>query len=146
MTSFVPCEIVPNQQDVNNPFLDEILLTGSSSTIACILVYCIVTSLLEEVVYRGSNLRGKDFNLALQWHVMTKSGKMCGRRSFHIQKSRCSAYAYPATRKRTYKWSVKAIRRKTTRTGCMMYLRYVPRRFREGSQATPRNNGSAASV
>nr|BAH56907.1 AT1G52300 [Arabidopsis thaliana] len=25
----------------------------------------------------------------------------CGRRSFHIQKSRCSACAYPAARKRT---------------------------------------------
>ncbi|CAL9101839.1 unnamed protein product [Musa textilis] len=39
-------------------------------------------------------------------------------------------------------WSVKAIRRKTTGTGRMRYLRHVPRRFkssfREGcSQATP---------
>ncbi|CAN4100233.1 unnamed protein product [Withania somnifera] len=54
----------------------------------------------------------------------------CGRRSFHLQKSRCSACAYPAARKRTYNWSVKAIRRKTTGTGRMRYLRNVPRRFK----------------
>ncbi|KAK4336564.1 hypothetical protein RND71_044082 [Anisodus tanguticus] len=54
----------------------------------------------------------------------------CGRRSFHLQKSRCSACAYPAARKRSYNWSVKAIRRKTTGTGRMRYLRNVPRRFK----------------
>ncbi|VVA91417.1 unnamed protein product [Arabis nemorensis] len=63
----------------------------------------------------------------------------CGRRSLHIQKSRCSSY----------NWSVKAIRRKTTGTGRMRYLRNVPRRFktgfREGTQATPRNKAAAAS-
>ncbi|KAK4420892.1 hypothetical protein Salat_2039700 [Sesamum alatum] len=40
-------------KDVNNPFLKEILSSGSSSVTACILVYCIITPLLEEVVYRG---------------------------------------------------------------------------------------------
>lgn len=40
-------------QDVNNPFLKEILSGGSSSVTACILVYCVFTPLLEEVVYRG---------------------------------------------------------------------------------------------
>ncbi|GAB2233460.1 hypothetical protein Droror1_Dr00002683 [Drosera rotundifolia] len=54
----------------------------------------------------------------------------CGRRSFHLQKSRCSACAFPAARKRKYNWSVKAIRRKTTGTGRMRYLRHVPRRFK----------------
>ncbi|KAL0690916.1 hypothetical protein Bca4012_090595 [Brassica carinata] len=72
----------------------------------------------------------------------------CGRRSFHIQKSRCSACAYPAARKRTYNWSVKAIRRKTAGTGRMRYLKNVPRRFktcfREGTEAKPRNKGAAA--
>jgi len=29
-------------------------------------------------------------------------------------------------------WSVKAIRRKTTGTGRMRYLRHVPRRFKSG--------------
>ncbi|KAG8388339.1 hypothetical protein BUALT_Bualt02G0115400 [Buddleja alternifolia] len=88
----------------------------------------------------------------------------CGRRSFHLQKSRCSACAYPAARKRTCQmpasvddhctsvdnWSVKAIRRKTTGTGRMRYLRNVPRRFktnfREGTQAAPRNKAAAASA
>ncbi|KAF3960286.1 hypothetical protein CMV_014990 [Castanea mollissima] len=51
---------------------------------------------------------------------------------FHLQKSCCSACAYPAARKRTYNWSVKAIRRKTTGTGRMRYLRHVPRRFKSG--------------
>ncbi|KAL3632299.1 hypothetical protein CASFOL_025283 [Castilleja foliolosa] len=39
---------------VNNPFLEENLSSGpTTSTIACILVYCVVTPFLEEVVYRG---------------------------------------------------------------------------------------------
>ncbi|CAN4098350.1 unnamed protein product [Withania somnifera] len=61
----------------------------------------------------------------------------CGRRSFHLQKSRCSACAYPAARKRTYNWSVKAIRRKTTGTGRMRYLRNVPRRFKTNFREVP---------
>ncbi|KAI8005584.1 hypothetical protein LOK49_LG07G02235 [Camellia lanceoleosa] len=40
-------------KDVNNPILKEILSSGSFSKTACILVYCIVTPLLEEIVYRG---------------------------------------------------------------------------------------------
>ncbi|URE20804.1 hypothetical protein MUK42_11379 [Musa troglodytarum] len=54
----------------------------------------------------------------------------CGRRSFHLQKSRCGACGYPSSRIRKYNWSVKAIRRKTTGTGRMRYLRHVPRRFK----------------
>ncbi|KAF8408878.1 hypothetical protein HHK36_004947 [Tetracentron sinense] len=46
----------------------------------------------------------------------------CGRRSFHLQKSRCSACAYPASRIRKYNWSVKAIQRKTTGTSWMRYM------------------------
>lgn len=46
-------------------------------------------------------------------------------------------------------WSVKAIRRKTTGTGRMRYLRHVPCRFksnfREGTEAAPRKKGAAAS-
>ncbi|KAK5817393.1 hypothetical protein PVK06_022317 [Gossypium arboreum] len=56
----------------------------------------------------------------------------CGRRSFHLQKSRCGACGYPASRIRKYNWSMKAIRRKTTGTGRMRYLRHVPRRFKTG--------------
>ncbi|PPE02541.1 hypothetical protein GOBAR_DD00435 [Gossypium barbadense] len=70
----------------------------------------------------------------------------CGRRSFHLQKSRCSACAFPSA----HNWSVKAIRRKTTGTGRMRYLRHVPRRFktgfREGTEAAPRKKVAAASA
>ncbi|KAK4762584.1 hypothetical protein SAY87_013717 [Trapa incisa] len=73
----------------------------------------------------------------------------CGRRSFHLQKSRCSACGFPSARKRKYNWSMKAIRRKTTGTGRMRYLRNVPRRFktgfREGTQAVPKKAGAGAS-
>lgn len=40
-------------KDVNNPILKEILSSGSISKTACFLIYCIVTPLLEEIVYRG---------------------------------------------------------------------------------------------
>ncbi|XP_058071342.1 large ribosomal subunit protein eL37x-like [Magnolia sinica] len=73
----------------------------------------------------------------------------CGCRSFHLQKSRCAACSYPATRIRKYNWSMKAIRRKTTGTGRMRYLCHLPRRFkskfREGAQAAPRKSATAAS-
>ncbi|KAI6690036.1 hypothetical protein NL676_026864 [Syzygium grande] len=74
----------------------------------------------------------------------------CGRRSFHLQKSRCGACGFPSARKRKYNWSVKAIRRKTTGTGRMKYLRHLPRRFKsgflEGTQAAPRKQAAAASA
>nr|BAJ94625.1 predicted protein [Hordeum vulgare subsp. vulgare] len=73
----------------------------------------------------------------------------CGRRSFHLQKSTCSSCGYPAARIRKYNWSVKAIRRKTTGTGRMRYMRHVPRRFksnfREGTEAAPRSKGASSS-
>ncbi|KAK4604183.1 hypothetical protein RGQ29_012617 [Quercus rubra] len=74
----------------------------------------------------------------------------CGRRSFHLQKSRCaSCGCFPASRIRRYNWSEKAIRRKTTGTGRMRYLRYVAVRFkynfRQGTQADPRKKGASAS-
>ena len=63
----------------------------------------------------------------------------CGRRSLHLQKGVCSACGYPAARTRRYNWGYKAIRRKTTGTGRMRYMRHLPRRFkngfREGTQA-----------
>ncbi|KAI8008443.1 Membrane-embedded CAAX protease MroQ [Camellia lanceoleosa] len=51
-TSLVADQLV-GPKDVNNPILKEILSSGSFSKTACILVYCIVTPLLEEIVYRG---------------------------------------------------------------------------------------------
>ncbi|VAI53066.1 unnamed protein product [Triticum turgidum subsp. durum] len=62
----------------------------------------------------------------------------CGRRSFHLQKSTCSSCGYPAARIRKYNWSVKAIRRKTTGTGRMRYMRHVPRRFKSNFREVPR--------
>ncbi|KAG2712407.1 hypothetical protein I3760_04G124000 [Carya illinoinensis] len=38
---------------VNNPIVKEILLSSDISRATCVLVYCIVTPLLEETVYRG---------------------------------------------------------------------------------------------
>ncbi|KAF8043292.1 hypothetical protein BT93_A1586 [Corymbia citriodora subsp. variegata] len=40
-------------KEVNNLILKEILLSSDISRAACVLVYCIVTPLLEEIVYRG---------------------------------------------------------------------------------------------
>ncbi|XP_057796265.1 uncharacterized protein LOC131012357 [Salvia miltiorrhiza] len=40
-------------KDVNNPILKEIVTSGPSSATASVLAYCIVTPLLEEVIYRG---------------------------------------------------------------------------------------------
>ena len=56
----------------------------------------------------------------------------CGRRSYHIQKSRCASCGYPSPRKRTYNWSLKSKRRRTTGTGRMRYLKKVHRRFKSG--------------
>ncbi|KAK9845344.1 hypothetical protein WJX81_003929 [Elliptochloris bilobata] len=58
--------------------------------------------------------------------------RRCGRRSFHIQKSTCSSCGYPAATIRKYQWGQKAIRRKTTGTGRMRYLKDMPRRFKNG--------------
>ncbi|OSX75436.1 hypothetical protein BU14_0237s0029 [Porphyra umbilicalis] len=72
----------------------------------------------------------------------------CGRRSFHIQKSRCASCGYPAARKRTYNWSEKSKRRRTTGTGRMQHLKNMPRRykngFREGTQAKPKAIAASA--
>lgn len=40
-------------QAVSNPTLKEILLNSDISRVSCVVAYCIVTPLLEEVVYRG---------------------------------------------------------------------------------------------
>ncbi|XP_030938424.1 60S ribosomal protein L37-3-like [Quercus lobata] len=72
----------------------------------------------------------------------------CGRHRFHLQKSRCASCGFPASRIRRYNWSEKAIRRKTTGTGRMRYLRYVAvcfkYNFRQGTQPGPRKKGASA--
>ncbi|KAL3821490.1 hypothetical protein ACJIZ3_007395 [Penstemon smallii] len=52
ITSYFADKLV-GPKDVNNPFLKEILSSGPTSIAACTLVYCIITPLLEEIVYRG---------------------------------------------------------------------------------------------
>ncbi|KAI7908083.1 60S ribosomal protein L37 [Cokeromyces recurvatus] len=65
--------------------------------------------------------------------------RRCGNRSFHKQKKTCAQCGYPAAKTRSYNWSEKGKRRKTTGTGRMRHLKLVQRRFkngfREGTQA-----------
>ncbi|KAF9302595.1 60S ribosomal protein L37A [Mortierella antarctica] len=74
--------------------------------------------------------------------------RRCGRRSFHNQKKTCAQCGYPAAKLRSYNWSEKAIRRKTTGTGRMRHLSDVNRRFkngfREGTQAKKQVKAVAA--
>mmetsp|Transcript_38350 Transcript_38350/g.119746 ORF Transcript_38350/g.119746 Transcript_38350/m.119746 type:complete len:89 (+) Transcript_38350:38-304(+) len=58
----------------------------------------------------------------------------CGKSSFHIQKHTCASCAFPAAKMRSYNWSVKAKRRKTTGTGRMRHIKEVFRRFKNGFQ------------
>ena len=60
--------------------------------------------------------------------------RRCGRRSFHIQKKTCAHCGYPAARIRSYNWSVKAKRRKTTGSGRTRHLKNMARRFKNGFQ------------
>ncbi|XP_050204846.1 uncharacterized protein LOC126654892 [Mercurialis annua] len=52
LTSFL-ADVLVEPKDVNNPILKEILLSNTTSKTACVVVYCFVTPLLEEIVYRG---------------------------------------------------------------------------------------------
>ncbi|KAJ2995073.1 60S ribosomal protein L37 [Globomyces sp. JEL0801] len=67
--------------------------------------------------------------------------RRCGRRSFHNQKKTCAQCGYPAAKTRSYGWSEKGLRRKTTGTGRMSHLKNMARRFkngfREGTAAKP---------
>lgn len=56
--------------------------------------------------------------------------RRCNNKSFHIQKSTCASCGYPAAKKRTFQWGKKEIRRKTTGTGRMQYMKTLPRRFK----------------
>uniref|UniRef100_A0A803MRG4 Signal peptidase complex subunit 3 n=1 Tax=Chenopodium quinoa TaxID=63459 RepID=A0A803MRG4_CHEQI len=52
---------------------------NSPSPIANIKVFAFVAAEYEtknHVLNHGSNLRGKEFNLTLHWHVMPKTGKV----------------------------------------------------------------------
>ncbi|KAH3746006.1 60S ribosomal protein L37-A [Pelomyxa schiedti] len=71
----------------------------------------------------------------------------CGRRSFHIQHNKCASCGYPAARMRKYHWSHKALRRRTTGTGRMRYLKQVRVKFhndfREGCRPVAKNTKKA---
>nr|CBV76072.1 60S ribosomal protein L37 [Polytomella sp. Pringsheim 198.80] len=75
---------------------------------------------------KGTGSFGKRRN---KTHTMCRR---CGRKSYHIQKSTCSMCGYPSATKRTYQWGQKAIRRKTTGTGRMRYMKTLSRRFKNG--------------
>ncbi len=58
-------------------------------------------------------------------HVLCRR---CGKHSYHLQKARCAGCGYPAPKIRSYAWGYKAIRRRTTGTGRMRYLKHIPTR------------------
>merc|ERR1712080_632102 len=86
-----------------------------------------------EKMTKGTSSFGKRHNKS---HTVCRR---CGKRSYHIQKKTCACCGYPSARIRSFNWSTKAIRRRTTGSGRMRYLKHVPRRaknqFSEGAKA-----------
>lgn len=60
-------------QPVNNPILKEILQSSDVSRVSCVLGYCIVIPLLEEVVYRGFLLTSLSSTMKWQQAVVISS-------------------------------------------------------------------------
>ncbi|KAM3395571.1 putative membrane peptidase YdiL [Capsicum galapagoense] len=60
-------------KEVNNPILKEILSSGPISMASCILVYCVITPLLEEIVYRGFFLTRLSSTMKWQQAVIVSS-------------------------------------------------------------------------
>merc|ERR1712157_16967 len=91
------------------------------------------SNLEKTTMTKGTSSFGKRHNKS---HTICRR---CGKRSYHIQKKTCASCGYPSARIRSYNWSTKAIRRRTTGSGRMRYLKHIPRRaknkFREGTQA-----------
>ncbi|KAM7503454.1 hypothetical protein LguiB_002358 [Lonicera macranthoides] len=58
-------DVLIGPKDVNDPILKQILSNGSVSVTACTLVYCIISPLLEETVYRGFLL--KSLASTMEW-------------------------------------------------------------------------------
>ncbi|KZZ87688.1 Ribosomal protein L37e [Ascosphaera apis ARSEF 7405] len=82
---------------------------------------------------KGTSSFGKRHN---KTHTLCRR---CGRRSLHIQKHTCASCGYPSAKVRGYNWGEKALRRKTTGTGRMRYLKTVDRKFKNGFQTgTPK--------
>ncbi|XP_043840576.1 60S ribosomal protein L37-like [Dromiciops gliroides] len=66
------------------------------------------------------------------WNKMHTLCRRCGSKAYHLHKSTCGKFWYPAKRKRKYNWSAKAKQRNTTGTGRMRHLKIVYCRFRNG--------------
>merc|ERR1712228_754160 len=77
----------------------------------------------QRVQERGNARGGMGTKNALKKQIQKTHTRCrrCGRTSMHIQKKVCSACGYPSARMRSYNWSKKMIRRKTTGTGRMRY-------------------------
>ena len=61
-------------QAANNPVLKEMLLNSDVSRVSCVLVYCIFTPLLEEVVYRGFLLT--TISTTMEWQQAVAIGSV----------------------------------------------------------------------
>ncbi|KAK9922440.1 hypothetical protein M0R45_030904 [Rubus argutus] len=72
LTSFLADRII-GHKDINNPILKEILVSSDISKAACVLVYCIITPLLEETVYRGFLLASISSTMKWQSAVVISS-------------------------------------------------------------------------
>ncbi|KAJ8568943.1 hypothetical protein K7X08_032680 [Anisodus acutangulus] len=72
ITSIIADTLV-GTKEVNNPILKEILSSGPISITSCILVYCAITPLLEEIVYRGFFLTGLSSTMKWQQAVIISS-------------------------------------------------------------------------
>ncbi|KAL6286592.1 hypothetical protein ACE6H2_010982 [Prunus campanulata] len=72
LTSFLADSVV-GPKATNNPVLIEILVSSNISKAACVLVYCIVTPVLEETVYRGFLLASISSTMKWQSAVLISS-------------------------------------------------------------------------
>ncbi|XP_011346409.2 60S ribosomal protein L37 [Ooceraea biroi] len=87
----------------------------------------------------GTSSFGKRRNKA---HTLCRR---CGRSSYHIQKSQCAQCGYPSQKMRSYNWSIKAKRRRTTGTGRVQHLKVVCRKFKNGFwEGLPKQKAVAA--
>ncbi|KAE8075914.1 hypothetical protein FH972_014595 [Carpinus fangiana] len=72
LTSILADRLI-GSKPVNNPILKEILLSNDISKAACVLLYCIVTPVLEETVYRGFLLTSMLPTMKLQQAIFISS-------------------------------------------------------------------------
>jgi hypothetical protein len=70
----------------------------------------------------------------------TQADPLCPAALGPLQKSECASCGFPHARLRKYHWAKKALRRRTTGTGRMRYMRDLPRRAKNGfrEQSVPK--------